>query len=141
MQPQVDDGALVARTAGDLTDKMADYAVYVVDGTPHACGALHTFPVRQGEVAAIVVDEKYASRGIGKKMVSYLIEKATRMKLKSVFVLTTLTADWFKQLGFVEADVKDLPEEKRGKYNKGRNSLVLMYQISPQRETARFGVE
>jgi amino-acid N-acetyltransferase len=141
MQPQVDDGALVARTAGDLTDKMADYAVYVVDGTPHACGALHTFPDRQGEIAAIVVDEKYASRGIGKKMVSYLIEQATRMKLKSVFVLTTLTADWFKQLGFIEADINDLPEEKRGKYNKGRNSLVLKYQISSRRESGGFGVE
>jgi len=141
MQPQVDEGALVARTAGDLTDKMADYAVYDVDGTPHACGALHAFPDRQGEIAAIVVDEKYASRGIGKKMVSYLIEQATKMKLKSVFVLTTLTADWFKQLGFAEADLNDLPEEKRGNYNKGRNSLVLKYRISPHREPGIFGVE
>jgi len=141
MQPQIDEGALVARTAGDLTDKIADYAVYAVDGTPHACGALHIFPDRQGEIAAIVVDEKYASRGIGKKMVSYLIEQATKMKLKSVFVLTTLTADWFKQLGFVEGDVNDLPEEKRGKYNKGRNSLVLKYQISSHRESGGFGVE
>jgi len=141
MQPQVDEGALVARTAADLTEKMADYAVYVVDGTPHACGALHTFPDKQGEVAAIVVDERYASRGIGKKMISYLIEQATKMKLKSVFVLTTLTADWFKQLGFVEGNVDDLPEEKREKYNKGRNSLVLKYRISPQREAGRFGVE
>jgi len=141
MQPQIDEGALVARTAGDLADKMADYAVYVVDGTPHACGALHTFPDRQGEIAAIVVDEKYASRGIGKKMVSYLIEQATKAKLKSVFVLTTLTADWFKQLGFAEGGVNDLPEEKKGKYNTERNSLVLKYPISPRREGGGFGVE
>jgi amino-acid N-acetyltransferase len=141
MQPQVDEGALVARTAGDLAEKIEDYAVYAVDGTPHACGALHRFPDRQGEIAAIVVDEKYASRGIGKKMVSYLIEQATKIKLKSVFVLTTLTADWFKQLGFTEAGVDDLPQEKREKYNKGRNSLILKYTISAQRESGGFRVE
>jgi amino-acid N-acetyltransferase len=63
------------------------------------------------------------------------------MKLKSVFVLTTLTADWFKQLGFVEAGVGDLPEEKRDKYNRGRNSLVLKSPISPHRESGGFRVE
>jgi amino-acid N-acetyltransferase len=141
MRPQIDEGALVARTAGELAEKLADYAVYAVDGTPHACGALHPFPDRQGEIAAIVVDEKYASRGIGKKMVSYLIEQATKMKLKSVFVLTTLTSDWFRQLGFTEAGIDDLPEEKRGKYNRGRNSLILKYGISPHRESGGFRVE
>jgi len=141
MQPMIEEGALVARTAEDLTEKLGDYAVYDVDGTLHACGALHTFPDKQGEIAAIVVNEAYESRGIGKKMIDYLIEQATKMKLKSVFVLTTLTADWFKQLGFVEAGVDDLPEQKREKYNKGRNSLILKYPISAHRTKGGFQVE
>jgi len=141
MQPMIEEGALVARTAEDLTEKLSDYAVYDVDGTLHACGALHTFPDKQGEIAAIVVNEAYESRGIGKKMIDYLIEQATKMKLKSVFVLTTLTADWFKQLGFAEAGVDDLPEQKREKYNKSRNSLILKYPISAQRTKGGFQVE
>ncbi|MDR0331074.1 MAG: amino-acid N-acetyltransferase [Chitinispirillales bacterium] len=141
MQPKVESGALVARNDHDLAEKLGDYAVYDVDGTLHACGALHIFPGRQGEIAAIVVDEKFASRGIGKKMISYLIEQATRAGLKSVFVLTTLSADWFNQLGFVEAKVEELPEGKREKYNKDRNSLVLKYEISEQREREGIRVE
>jgi amino-acid N-acetyltransferase len=141
MQPKVEEGALVARTSGDLAEKLTDYAVYDVDGTLHACGALHIFPDKQGEIAAIVVDENFASRGIGRKMISYLIEQATKMKLTSVFVLTTQTADWFKQLGFAEVGVDSLPQEKRGKYNRSRNSLVLKYPISPHREAGELGVE
>ena len=141
MQPKVEAGALVARSANDLAERMDDYAVYDVDGSLHACGALHVFPDKQGELAAIVVDEAYASRKIGRKMISYLIEQATKMKLKSVFVLTTQTSDWFQQLGFVQATIDDLPEQKKEKYNKNRNSLVLIYQISDQRNNGDLQVE
>jgi amino-acid N-acetyltransferase len=141
MQPKVEEGALVARTAEELAEKQNDYAVYEVDGTLHACGALHVFPDKQGEIAAIVVDKAYASRGIGKKMISYLIEQATKTGLKSVFVLTTLTSDWFQQLGFVESCVSELPAQEREKYNKCRNSLVLKYPISSQRITGELQVE
>jgi len=141
MQPMVDEGALVPRSSEDLTEKLDDYAVYEVDGTIHACGALHVFPDKQGEIAAIVVDQTYASRGVGRKMVSYLIEKATKIKLKSVFILTTQTSDWFQQLGFSKCGVDELPESKKESYNKNRNSIVMRYQISDQRTNGEFHVE
>ncbi len=133
MQPKVNEGALVARSAESLAEKLEDYAVYEVDGTLHACGALHIFPEGKGEIAAIVVDETYKNLGIGRKMISYFIEQATKMKLDSVFVLTTQTADWFQQQGFIDADIAYLPEQKKENYNKNRNSLVLKYPISGQR--------
>ena len=141
MQPKIEEGALVARTANDLAEKLDDYAVYEVDGTLHACGALHTFPNKQGEIAAIVVDKAYANRGIGRKMISYLIEQATKIGLTSVFVLTTLTSDWFQQLGFIQSSVDALPEQKKEAYNKNRNSLVLTYPISSQRVNGELQVE
>ncbi|MDR2728281.1 MAG: amino-acid N-acetyltransferase [Chitinispirillales bacterium] len=142
MQPKIQEGALVARTTNDLTERLNDYAVYEVDGTLHACGALHLFnEERQGEIAAVVVDETFASRGIGRKMMSYLIEKATKMRLDSVFVLTTQTADWFQQLGFVISTVDELPAQKRENYNKSRNSLILKYHISRERNNSELGVD
>jgi amino-acid N-acetyltransferase len=141
MQPKVDEGALVPRTASELAEKLDDYAVYEVDGTIHACGALHTFQDNQGEIAAIVVDETCAGRGIGKKIILYLIEKATKIKLKSVFLLTTQTSDWFQQLGFTTCGVDELPEPKRETYNTNRNSTVMKYPISGQRTSGGFQVE
>jgi amino-acid N-acetyltransferase len=130
MEPLMARGALVKRTATDLEERLADYAVYEVDGTVHGCGALHRYPAHQAEIAGIAVDEVYVSLGIGQKIVSYLLEKAARMKLRRVFVLTTQTADWFSKLGFKKADVKALPLERRQSYDKQRNSLVLVHTIS-----------
>ncbi|MFP4162370.1 MAG: amino-acid N-acetyltransferase [Chitinispirillaceae bacterium] len=135
MQPKIDEGVLIPRTYEDLAERIKDYAVYEVDGTLHGCGALHIYPGRKGEIAAIVVDEMYSNTGIGKKMISYFLEQATRMNLNSVFVLTTQTADWFQQLGFVKTDVNELPEQKKESYNRNRNSLVLKFPISEQRIT------
>ncbi|MFP4012831.1 MAG: amino-acid N-acetyltransferase [Chitinispirillaceae bacterium] len=136
MQPKIDEGVLIPRTYHDLAEKIKDYAVYEVDGTLHGCGALHQYPGRKGEIAAIVVDEMYSNMGIGRKMISYFLEQATKMRLNSVFVLTTQTADWFQQLGFVKTDVNELPEQKKDLYNRNRNSLVYKYPISEQRPTS-----
>jgi len=134
MQPAIDEGALVSRTESDLEERLADYAVYEVDGTVHACAALHVFPDRQGEIAGIVVDETYTNLGIGRRLVSYFIEQAAIKKLRALFVLTTQTSDWFSQLGFVPAKITDLPAERQKKYNRQRNSLILRYRISGRRK-------
>lgn len=133
MQPVIEDKILVPRTAADLEEKVNDYTVYEIDGTVHACGALHIYPEKLGEIAAIVVDEMYAGAGIGRQIILYLIEKAVKLKLKQVFVLTTQTADWFLHIGFTEGTVDELPESKRESYNRKRNSLILKYKISGRR--------
>jgi amino-acid N-acetyltransferase len=50
---------------------------------------------------------------------------AARAGAESVFVLTTGTADWFRQHGFVLAELSDLPVLRQQIYNQQRNSLVL----------------
>lgn len=129
MQPAVEQQILIARTAQELEDKLDDYVVYEVDGTIHACSALHIYKDKQAEIAAVVVDEMYSKLGIGKKMISFLIEKARSLNLKAVFVLTTQTSDWFSQIGFTEATLSDLPPEKQQNYNFKRNSLILRFKL------------
>jgi amino-acid N-acetyltransferase len=127
MRPFIKENVLIPRRREDLEAKISDYALYEVDGTLHGCGALHVFPDRSGEIAGIAVDKMYASYGIGKKIVTYLLEKAVELNLSKVFLLTTNTADWFLELGFTEARIEDLPLEKKAAYNKARNSLILVY--------------
>lgn len=141
MQPAMDAGALVFRSTADIEDHLDDFAVYEVDGTIHACAALHVYSDRQGEIAGMVVDELYSNLGIGRRMVSYFIEQATAAKLRAVFVLTTQTSDWFSQFGFIEGTVDDLPRERREHYNPKRNSLVLRYKLSGGRTRRSLRVE
>jgi amino-acid N-acetyltransferase len=130
MKPFIAKGTLVQRTTADLEEHLADYVVYEVDGTVHGCAALHSYSGNQAEIAGVAVSELYASLGIGNKLVSYLIDNAAQKKLRQVFVLTTHTADWFLQLGFKEANVKDLPKEKQEHYDAKRNSRVLTYRTA-----------
>jgi amino-acid N-acetyltransferase len=130
MKPYIARGTLIERTTADLEEHLADYAVYEVDGTVHACAALHAYPGRQAEIAGMAVDELYASLGIGSKIVSYLLDKAAKLKIRQVFVLTTQAMDWFSGLGFKKAGLKDLPKERQDRYDTKRNSLVLAYRFS-----------
>jgi amino-acid N-acetyltransferase len=130
MRPFVKEDVLIPRSREDLEARIGDYALYEVDGTLHACGALHLFPDGSAEIAGIAVDKMYSSYGIGKKLVAYLIDRAAARGVKKLFLLTTRTADWFLELGFVEGDVSMLPLEKKAAYNKARNSLVLVYDFA-----------
>lgn len=141
MQPVIEEHILVPRTAADLEEKVDDYYVYEVDGTIHGCGALHLFNDKQGEIAAIVVDQIYANMGIGKKIIAYLIDSAIHLQLKAVFVLTTQTSDWFTQLGFSKAVVTDLPVQRQESYNPKRNSLIFRYQLPQKRVKRSYSVE
>jgi len=46
-----------------------------------------------------------------------------------LFVLTTQTAHWFLERGFVEAQVTDLPAQKQSLYNYQRNSRIFSKDI------------
>ncbi len=129
MRPFMKENVLIPRRRDDLEAKITDYALYEVDGILHGSGALHVFPDRSGEIAAIAVDKTYANYGIGKRLVTYLLEKAAGLSLEKVFLLTTQTADWFLELGFVEGSIEDLPLEKKASYNKARNSFILVYDL------------
>jgi amino-acid N-acetyltransferase len=131
MQPYMQKELLLERSEADLAGRLEEYVVYEVDGIIHACGALHPSrgdPAR-AEVAAVAVDETYAGLGIGRRIVSYLIDRARRLGLRQLYVLTTQSSDWFLQFGFTEGAVGDLPEDRRRAYDPQRSSRVLLLDL------------
>jgi amino-acid N-acetyltransferase len=126
MRPFVERGILLPRSEAQLEEILADYIVFEVDDSVHACAALHEFPEKVGEIAAIAVDEQFLHLGVGPKLVGYLSERAQRRGLTDVFVLTTQTSDWFLKMGFVESEPSVLPEKKRLAYDLQRKSKVFV---------------
>lgn len=125
MQPYVDAGVLVQRTAEEVAAELDNFSLYKIDDTLHGCAALRSYPGGAAEIYALVVDSNYTGQGTGHKIVSYLISKARKAGAKSVFLLTTQTSDFFMRNGFREADLAALPPERRATYNPGRNSRIL----------------
>ncbi len=130
MQDYIEKGLLISRTQDDILDKLPDYIVYAVDNAIHGCGALHEYEDNQCEVAAIAVGANYRKSGVGESVVRHLLEQAREKGMRQAFLLTTQATDWFYQLGFRDGSLDDLPTSKRAKYNKARNSRVLVFPLS-----------
>jgi amino-acid N-acetyltransferase len=133
MQPLVQEGILIPRTENDLMAQHADFVVYSIDDVVHACGALHDYGEGQAEIAAIATNPVYSHLSMGRKIVSYLIEKAAKMGMARVFALTTRTTDWFEQLGFIEVDLQSLPAKKRDAYNHARKSRIFALDLKERK--------
>ena len=129
MDPLVEKEILVRRTEEQLQDSYTDYVVYEMDDSVHGCGALVEYPENMAEIAAIAVDQSYKHLGIGQKVVEFLLSVARERGLKRIFVLTTQTADWFQKLGFAEGTIDDIPEAKREKYDRSRNSKIFTFSL------------
>ncbi len=125
MRPFIESGKLLTRTEEQLSRELADYIVYELDGGVHACAALHFYDDGQAEIAAVAVDENYAHMGIGPKLMDNLIDQAGQADATSIFIMTTQTADWFEQLGFVEDTIESLPAERQKLWTPQRNSKVF----------------
>ncbi len=129
MQPYVDRGVLVQRTAESLGEDIEKYYVYKVDDSLHGCGALSVYSNHSAELEALVVDQNHSGHGTGRKLVSFILDKARKMGLKSVFLLTTQSSDFFMRNGFREAPISVLPPERQNSYNRSRNSRVFSINI------------
>ncbi len=128
MKPFVERGILLPRTAESLKCELNNLIVYNVDGGIHGSAALKNYGGTNGfvqaEISAVAVDEAYSNMGVGPKIVAYLLEKAKRLKIDSVFVLTTQTADWFQKLGFVPDTIESIPDERKKIWTPARGSKV-----------------
>ena len=147
-KPFVEAQKLLPRTEQQLSAELSDFIVYEVDGGVHACAALHLYSDtgvgaghgdsnvsgggsecvcgwNQGEIAAVAVEQKFDHMGIGAKMIHFLIEKAKKQQLKSVFILTTQAADVFEKLGFKPDDISTLPQKRKELWSPERNSKLF----------------
>ena len=127
IQPLEQEGVMVRRSREKIEADIDDYTVLVRDGSVIACGALHVEQdSKYAELACLAVNENYQESGKGEELFLKIEEQAIKQGVEKLFILTTQTAHWFLERGFIEADVNDLPVAKQELYNYQRNSKVLI---------------
>ena len=131
MRPFVEQKILLPRTDYQLLEKINDYIVYEIDGGIRACAALHIYSDNQAEIAAVAVDETFSNLGIGPKMIEFLIKRAKSRNVKSIFILTTRTSDWFEKIGFCPDKTDSMSEERKALWSPERNSKLFRLNICP----------
>jgi amino-acid N-acetyltransferase len=124
--PLEHDGILLKRSRELLETEISQFRLLERDGRIIACAALYPFPDDGcGEVACIVSHPDYRGGKRGQRLLQALEQEARRQGLDRVFVLTTQTAHWFIEQGFVEGSRDALPGQKQSLYNLQRNSKVF----------------
>lgn len=127
IQPLEEDGTLLKRSRELLETEIRYFTVMERDGMVIACAALYPYPEHaSGEIACVATHPDYRGRDRGERLLETLEQQARQQNLKQLFVLTTVTAHWFQEQGFVQAGTDALPEGKQRLYNYQRNSKVFI---------------
>jgi amino-acid N-acetyltransferase len=127
LRPLEEEGILVRRSRELLEREIARFEVLEHDHRIVGCAALYPFPNEaSAELACLAVDAQCRDRGYGEAILNHMSSLAKSQKMKKLFVLTTRTAHWFVEREFKEADVDQLPKEKKALYNYQRRSKVFV---------------
>ena len=129
IEPMEQQGILVRRDRQQLEREIQQFSVIEHDHRILGCMAI--FPVENNvaELACFAVHPNHRGDGYATKMLAYAIRQAQKNQIQKLFVLTTQTAHWFLEHGFVYAGVDELPSSKRTLYNWQRASKVLLYDL------------
>lgn len=125
IEPLEEQSVLVRRPRERLEMEIERFVVVEHDGMIIGCAALYAFPAEKaGELAALAVHPDFRREGYGETLLHEIEQRARKLKLARLFVLTTRTSGWFVERGFIESNPGQLPQQKRDLYNWQRRSLV-----------------
>ena len=132
--PLEESGTLVRRSREQLELEIDRFHIIERDGMVIACAALYPFGADgAGELACLAVHSEYRGAGRGDALLRHIEARAAQLKLNRLFVLTTQTAHWFRERGFVPDDVAKLPAQRQMLYNWQRNSKVFVKRIATRK--------
>ncbi|RMN34902.1 Amino-acid acetyltransferase [Pseudomonas cannabina] len=124
--PLEEQGILVRRSREVLEREITQFSVVEREGLIIACAALYPIADSEaGELACLAVNPEYRHGGRGDELLERIENRARALGLKTLFVLTTRTAHWFRERGFEPSSVDRLPSARASLYNFQRNSKIF----------------
>ncbi len=130
IEPLEADGTLVRRGREKLEAEIGQFCVIEHDNVIAGCAALYPFGKDgMGEMACFVVAPTFRGRNYGEQLLARIESQARQARVKRLFVLTTRTAHWFIEHGFVEGSLDELPEAKQKLYNYQRQSKIFIKKL------------
>ncbi|MCW8331305.1 amino-acid N-acetyltransferase [Photobacterium sp. SDRW27] len=130
IRPLEQDGILVRRSREQLEQEIERFTIVERDGLIIGCAALYPFvEEKMAEMACVAVHPDYRDGDRGALLLNRLRQQAKEQGLKQIFVLTTRSLHWFREQGFAECNVEQLPMAKKALYNFQRRSKILTLEL------------
>ena len=95
------DRRLLSKATVTLFEDIQEFVVAEIDGEVVGCGALHVMWADLAEVRTVAVLPGMVRRGVGRTIVTALVDRARGLGVTRVFCLT-FEVDFFARLGFTE---------------------------------------
>ena len=125
--PQEEKGALVKRSRELLELEISKFFIIEhTEGTIICCCAL--YPLDDGvsaEIACVVTHPEFVNQGHASRLLESIENKASKMEISQLFVLTAQASHWFMEKGFAGSSLEELPIKRQSLYNFQRNSKVF----------------
>jgi amino-acid N-acetyltransferase len=126
IKPLEQKGILVKRSRELLEMEISHFLVIERDGAIIACAALYPGNRKsRAELACLAVHDDYRNEGRGDVLLQAIEQRALATGISTLVVLTTQTAHWFRERGFLTGNTSHLPARRNALYNYQRNSRVL----------------
>jgi len=129
IRPLEEAGILVRRSREKLETEIERF--HVIENEGMVIGTAALYPDGEvAELACLAVHPEYRNGGRGQRLLEYIEARARESGIRRLFVLTTRTADWFRERGFHKATLESLPVQRRRLYNYRRNSRVYVKELA-----------
>lgn len=98
--PLIQSRVLLGKERVELYESVQEFLVAEdSSGKVIGCGALHVMWEDLGEVRTLAIESSHQGKGIGRKILESLLERAKGLGLKRIFCLT-FEVEFFSKLGF-----------------------------------------
>ncbi|MCE0494338.1 amino-acid N-acetyltransferase [Vibrio salinus] len=126
IHPLEEQGILVRRSREQLEQEIHKFTIIDKDGLIIGCAALYPYPdEKMAEMACVAIHNEYRDGNRGLLLLNHMKHQAKKMGISQLFVLTTHSVHWFREQGFIEVGVDNLPVKKKNLYNYQRRSKIL----------------
>jgi amino-acid N-acetyltransferase len=108
--PYIQRGELLPRDPADIQDSIDHWVVAADRGRIIGCGSLVSYSEELSEVRSLAVAPPYRGLGIGRALMSALVETGRDMGFHRLFALTR-AVPFFVQAGFNKIEMTEIPEK------------------------------
>lgn len=128
IKPLEEQGILKPRSRRKLEQDIGEFVVIERDGMIIACLSLSQMEddPTWAELGCLAVHHDYRKLGKGDAMLGFTERMAYNMGVRNLFILSTQSFEWFRERGFSESDICDLPLSRQARYDKTRKSKVFL---------------
>ena len=105
-----DRGEMLPRSRNEIYENLRDFFVVENGAGLVACGACHINWEDLAEVKALVVEEAFQGKGLGRQLLQACIQEATELGVGTLFALT-YRPEFFEKFGFSRVEKSTLPHK------------------------------